>query len=80
MVIQSVNKLLALAIFAFAPSLALANFIECSDRVISRGVSCSEVASVCGKPDQVDDNSIYNTAIAPGAGVPYAVAASAAVI
>jgi hypothetical protein len=59
-------------------SLALANFFECGDRVISRGVSGSEVASVCGKPDQVDDNSAYNTAIAPVAGVPYAGAASAA--
>lgn len=69
-------KGLVLAMSVLTPSLAIANFIECGGRMISRGSSSAEVAALCGKPAQVDDNSVLVGVAAPTAGEPNAIAGS----
>ena len=57
---------LKLAALAFAPLLAHAQSIRCSDKIIGTGASRAEVQGLCGDPAQVDHKTIYNSAAAGG--------------
>lgn len=60
---------LALVSLAWTPALAFSQSLQCSDKIISRGSTSSEVASLCGKPDQVEHKTIYNDVSAAASGV-----------
>jgi hypothetical protein len=52
---------LMLALLGFLPALAASQTIRCSDKIIGRGSSRFEVASLCGDPAQVDHKTVYNS-------------------
>jgi hypothetical protein len=62
------KRWLTLAALVCLPTLAWSQSLRCSERIISRGSSRVEVASLCGDPAQVEHKTIYNnlSAAVPG--------------
>jgi hypothetical protein len=78
---KSSSKILAL--LAWLPLSALADSLQCGDKVITNGITQAEVASRCGPPAQVEHQPIYSesgTALRPLGVVPPTILRSAAEI
>jgi Protein of unknown function (DUF2845) len=75
---KSFSKVLAL-IIAF-PLPAIADSLQCGDKVVANGTTQAEVAARCGPPAQVERQPIYSesaTAIGPVGVLPPAILRSA---
>ncbi len=63
------NRWLALVVLAWMPALAVSQSLECSDKIISRGSTRLEVASLCGDPADVEHKTFYNNVSAADSSV-----------